>query len=406
MPKRSSKNRLDRWEVALVKAMLASKEYNDQDILAYFTRPTRSINHARISEIRNETKHKATKAASEAELKRYLADWPLIDPKTGLHLFADELLLKAREAMLLAVQSYNNPRAYFKSEVFIVIAIIAWTYLLHFFFKSKNIDYRYYREIAAKKELVKTKYSAEKYWDLAQCLLHADCPLQEGTKRNLNFLIEIRHEIEHQMTRRLDQTISAKLQACCLNFNRELKTIFGDQYGLEGELSFALQFSSIGTEQRNQLLQEIDLPQHIIAMQTAFEDQLTDEQMKDPSYSYRVAYIQRSVNSKGKADEVIEFVTAESDEGKEVNRVLLKETEKKKFKPSDIVALMRDEGYPRFRLHDHTQLWKSLNAMGQENGFGVWLRPKDWWWYETWLGRVRAHCQEHEERYGPQKEIA
>lgn len=402
MAKANSKNRLDRWEVTLVKAMLAGKKYNDQDILAYFTRPTRSINHARIAEIRNEKKHKAVKPASEAELTQFLKNWPLIDPNTGLHLFGDELLIKAREAMLLAVQSYNNPRTYFKSEVFIVVSMIAWTYLLHSYFKSKGIDYRYYKEAAGKSELVRTKFSAEKYWDLTHCLAQGECPLQEGTKRNLEFLIEIRHEIEHQMTRRLDQTISAKLQACCLNFNREIKALFGDRYGLEDELSFALQFSSMASEQRNQLLQEIDLPAHIVAMQTSFEEALTDEQIKDPSYSYRVAFVQRSVNSKGKADEVIEFVKADSAEGQEINRVLLKETEKKKFKPIDIIRLMQQEGYVRFRQHDHTQLWKGLNAMQPLSGFGVWLRPKDWWWYENWIERVRAHCEEHKERYSGQ----
>ena len=54
-------NKLDRWEIALVKAMVADGRWpNDQDILAYFTRPTRSINHRAIAEIRNNTKHTPT----------------------------------------------------------------------------------------------------------------------------------------------------------------------------------------------------------------------------------------------------------------------------------------------------------------------------------------------------------
>ena len=52
MAKRPRKNRLERWEVAMVKAMLATRGHNDQDILAYFTRPNRSINHRVIAEIR------------------------------------------------------------------------------------------------------------------------------------------------------------------------------------------------------------------------------------------------------------------------------------------------------------------------------------------------------------------
>jgi Domain of unknown function (DUF3644) len=61
----------------------------------------------------------------------------------GLHLSGDELLVKAREAMLQAVQGFNNPRAYFKSEVFIVTAVIAWTYLMHAHFKRLGVDFRY-----------------------------------------------------------------------------------------------------------------------------------------------------------------------------------------------------------------------------------------------------------------------
>lgn len=45
MATRRRGNNLERWEIGLVKAMLARGGYNDQDILAYFTRPARSINH-------------------------------------------------------------------------------------------------------------------------------------------------------------------------------------------------------------------------------------------------------------------------------------------------------------------------------------------------------------------------
>jgi hypothetical protein len=35
MPERKHGHRLERWEISLVKAMLATKNYNDQDVLAY-----------------------------------------------------------------------------------------------------------------------------------------------------------------------------------------------------------------------------------------------------------------------------------------------------------------------------------------------------------------------------------
>lgn len=40
-----------------------------------------------------------------------------------------DLIQKAREAMLAAVQLYNNPLVSFKTESFIALSQIAWIYL-------------------------------------------------------------------------------------------------------------------------------------------------------------------------------------------------------------------------------------------------------------------------------------
>jgi Domain of unknown function (DUF3644) len=58
---------------------------------------------------------------------------------------ATELVKKAREAMLTSVQVFNNPQIEFKSELFIVTNIIAWTYLLHAHYRKKKIEYRSHR---------------------------------------------------------------------------------------------------------------------------------------------------------------------------------------------------------------------------------------------------------------------
>ena len=401
MVRRNPKNRLERWEVALVKAMLVKGTFgNDQDILAYFTRPTRSINHARIAEIRTEAKHARVKPATDEELQRFLQDWPQIDPTTGLHLLSDELLIKAREAMLVAVQSYNNPKTHFRSEVFIVTAIIAWTYLLHAFFKREKIDYRYTRKKSdGTVEVQKTPQGADKYWELGYCLKHAKSPLEDGTKRNLKFLIEIRDEIEHRMTTRIDETLSAKLQACCLNFNRVLKAEFGAQYGLDGELSFALQFAAIDFEQRKALLPGADLPPTIEAVRAHYEDALTDAEYNDPHYAYRVLFVPKVVNKKGQADAVMEFVKVGSEEADAINKAYIKEVEKEKFKPRQVVKIIKDAGFPKFSMQHHTQLWQEKNAKDPAKGYGVKLSDGQWYWYERWVEEVRSHCDENRDKY-------
>lgn len=398
-PKRNPANKLERWEIALIKRMIASTCLNDQDILAYFTRPTRSINHARIAEIRGQTKHKGVAAASQADLDAFLAAWPQIDPTTGLHLRGDELLVKAREAMLHAVQGFNNPRAHFKSETFIVVAVIAFTYLLHWHYRRNGVDIRYKRTVDGVETVLKTRHGAEKHWELEACLDHSDCPLDAPTVVNLRFLIAIRHEIEHQLTSRIDDAISAKLQACCLNFNRAIKDIAGAQHGLDRDLGLALQFSGIMRDQRDILLSETDMPAHIQAAHTTFEDELTDEMITDPRYSYRVAYIEQAVNSRGKADQVVEFLRPGTEKGDHV-RLALKEVEKPKLKPGQIVDLMKAEGFPRFNTYHHAKLWKDADAKAPGKGFGTTLADGAWYWYPSWVDQVRAHVQANRGLYG------
>lgn len=318
--------------------------------------------------------------------------WPDIDPQTGLHVLGDELLLKAREAMLLAVQSYNNPRTYFRSEVFIVIAVIAWTYLLHAYFKSMNVDYRHLKTQDGRKVYEKTKHDAFRYWELERCIQHPGCPLDKATKTNLLFLIEIRHEIEHRMTHRVDDALSAKLQACCLNFNRVVSELFGEHLGLHKDLSVALQFVSLSLDQQKSMLQADMLPPNVLTAQQTFEDRLSDEEFNDPRYAFRVAFVQKAVSNRGTADQVVEFVKPGSQEEKEIHRVLLKEVEKAKLKPSQIVTMMKKEGFGKFTMEEHTKLWKAHNARDPAKGYGVKLSDGQWYWYETWVKKAREHC--------------
>jgi hypothetical protein len=101
------------------------------------------VNHRAISEIRSGLKHSSTKAASSEELDVFLAAWPEVDPETGLTLRGDELLIKAREAMIAAVHCFNSAGLTFRAKLFVVAAIIGWTYLFHAWFKREGIDYRY-----------------------------------------------------------------------------------------------------------------------------------------------------------------------------------------------------------------------------------------------------------------------
>lgn len=396
MARRTRGNRLERWEIAIVKAMLARGGYNDQDILSYFTRPTRTINHARIQEIRTEYRHRSVSRASDDELDEFLTSWPILDPETGLNAAGDELLIKAREAMIAAVHTFNGAGLTFRAELFIVTAIIAWTYLLHAWFKSQGIDYRH----KVRGRVQKTREGAEKYLELSACLKHARSPVEAGVARNLNFLLKLRHEIEHRSTSRLDETVSAKLQACCINFNQAIKSWFGSQFGLERRLPIALQFVTFDADQRSILKKASNLPGHIETAIDHFEELLSDEEYQDPAYRFRVAFVPISKQRASASDLAIEFVRSGSEEADEINRILVKEVERNRFTASQVIRLMNENGFPNFGQYAHTQLWRELDGKNPGHGYG---RPGDypgtWVWYDRWVERVRAHCEEQGDRY-------
>tara|TARA_R110002096_G_scaffold432240_1_gene648767 strand:+ start:197572 stop:199119 length:1548 start_codon:yes stop_codon:yes gene_type:complete len=70
------KKQLEDWEVAIIRAMIADGDYTKQQIVAFFSRPERSINQARISEIEaNNERYDGIKAASAVEMNKFIADW-------------------------------------------------------------------------------------------------------------------------------------------------------------------------------------------------------------------------------------------------------------------------------------------------------------------------------------------
>jgi len=314
----------------------------------------------------------------------------------------NELVMKSREAALASVQYFNNPLVVFKSELFIVTICIAWTYLLHAHYRKTGIEYRYFRLTASgRRRFDRTKHGAYKHWELERCLNEKKCPLDQDTRNNLRFLIGLRNEIEHQMTTKIDNNLSAKYQACVLNYNHYIKKLFGNQLGINKYLAFSLQFSSISKEQMASLPSPDLMPSHIEGFISNFENDLTEEEYRSPKFAYRVLFVEKTANRKGQADQVIEFIKADSELGEDMNKTyktLIKETEKPKYLPGQIAILMQKEGYSQFKIHNHTDLWKGHDAKAKGKNYGVPI-GKTWYWYEKWVDVVRKHCKENESLY-------
>lgn len=311
-----------------------------------------------------------------------------------VHSVSDELIHKSREAALAAVQIFNNPQITFKSEMFIVLMNIAWTYMLHAHFRKLGTEYRYFDQKGKTRRFHRTAKGAYKYWELERCLNEKPSPVDRDAANNLRFLIGIRHEIEHQMTTKIDASFSAKFQACCLNYNDHIKSFFGNEHAIDKHLAFSLQFSSITKEHTEQLQAQPTLPVHIKSFVEGFEGGLTEGEFNSPKFAYRVLFVAKTANRKGQADQVIEFVKADSELAKKVNEkyAVIKEIERPKLRPKTIVDTMKKEGFPKFSMHHHTVLWQEADAKNPVKGLGTSVEGS-WFWYQTWLEQVREHCK-------------
>lgn len=305
-----------------------------------------------------------------------------------------ELVSKSREAALEAIRIYNDPQTCFKSESFIVLMMIAWTYLLHAYYRSKDVDYRYYTQGPVRKRYIRTKHGAYRHWELERCLSDSTCPIDRGTVNNLRFLIGLRNEIEHQMTNSLDAWLSGRYQACAMNYNAYLKKLFGQRQGLDDLLTFSIQFVALTEEQVSGPKPEATVPEGIRAYVAEFDEDLSVDEYNDERFSYRMIFTRKLVNRPGHADKVVEFVDPSSALGIELEKqyVVQREVERRKYRAHDVVKAVHEAGFEKFSLHgDHTRTWQSEDARNPAKGFGVWVQGT-WYWYQPWVDRVVQIC--------------
>jgi hypothetical protein len=256
-------------EKRVVKALLINGMRN-QDIHALINyERSATINFGRIAGVR---KSESIAPASPEEVAFFRRKKHSFDPVTGLNLYGDERLIRAREAMILAVTIFNSGSLRFKTEVFAVLANIAWTYLLHEHYERQGIPPR---------NVDGTTFA------LSFMLSRQDCPLSKGIRNNLLAMKSIRDDVEHKMLGRSDVKWLPLFQACCLNFDKTLVTWFGQRATLQSDLAAALHFAKLDLEQAAQV-SAYDIPPNITALDALLKKDMKDEDIDDLEYQFRV----------------------------------------------------------------------------------------------------------------------
>jgi hypothetical protein len=326
-------------EKRIVKGLLALN-WRNQDIQAAVNNGRNgTVNGARITGVKQDVNQEA---ATQEEVDYWLKWKQATDPQTGLNRYDDERLIRAREAMILAVQIFNSASLKFKTEVFCMLANVAWTYLMHEHFTRKGVN---------------TTKPDGKTIALSELCERGDFPASHGVKQNLRALKILRDEVEHRILGKADVKWLGIFQACCLNFNKVMCELFGERLTLSADLSFALQFSKMNLEQAATLNQH-ELPGYINAIDANVTEGMTQEQINNLEFQFRVIY---TFDSASKSQAHFQFVSPESPEGKEIHNVLAKKVaadELYPHKPLAVVSAVAAQAGVPFTSNDHIKSWK------------------------------------------------
>ncbi|MFJ7352919.1 DUF3644 domain-containing protein [Phyllobacterium sp. NPDC097923] len=343
MVQKKKEGALTTAEKRIVKGLLA-QNWRNQDIQALVNGGRNgTINGARISAVKKDA---SQEAATTEEVEFWLIWKKATDPQTGLNRYDHERLIRAREAMVLAVQVFNSAGLRFKTEVFTMLANVAWTYLMHEFYTRKKIS------------IVKDD---GKTMALSELWGRQDFPLNEGMKQNLMALKTLRDDVEHKLLGKADLKWLGIFQACCLNFEKALCDLFGKDLTLSNDLAFALQFARMNIEQVT-TINKYELPQHIDAIDARLTDGMSDEQKNNIEFQFRVIY---TLDSASKTHSHFQFVKPDSSEGKKIHNVLAQKVaadELYPLKPQNVVKLVVEKSGVLFTSNDHTKAWRLFKA--------------------------------------------
>ena len=338
MVKRKKEGRLTYEEERIVKALLNRGERN-QDIQALLNAGRKAtINGARISGVKEDD---GIEEASPDEVDAFMMRKEAYDWQTGLNLYDDERLIRAREAMILAVHVFNNPSCRFKTEIFAVLANIAWTYFFHEFYVREGV------EIIGKDG---RSLLLSQMWD------RPDCPLSQGMKNNLKAIKTIRDEVEHLLLRRSDLKWISLFQACCLNFDLMMVALFGPKVSLRKELAFALQFAKLDMDQIV-AFQQHEVPAQIEALDARLCKDLSEGDLADLEYQFRVIY---TLDNASKSQAAFQFIAPGTPVGGEIKNVLIKHKladDEYPYKPTTVAKLVSERCKSKFSTSHHAQAW-------------------------------------------------
>jgi Protein of unknown function (DUF3644) len=373
-------------EIGLIKGLIQHRAMNDQQVLAIFSFLARNFNHREIGAIRKGSKPRyvgiaaATVAEVDALLYQY-SKLAALAEQLGFYAttHSEAQVRKAVEIFKTAVLVYNNNMLLSRSETFIVLSIIAWTYLLHARMIGEGIT-PVYKNVDGTPVLVDGQ---EKLWELSYCIERPEASLSAGEKANLKYLIAIRNAIEHRSSEDVNDALQAKIQANALNFLKYAKEKFGTKYDFSHDLAFAIQLQALTLQSPNALKGGAPVAKAVAAVNALLEGPMTQAEFNDPAYSFRVYVVPKVTNNAKKADQAVIYSPIGSDV-----EVAIKLVERPKFRMKEAIKKLLDDYGIVVSSHQFQQAWKLNDLKNPAKGYAVQLGGQ-WFWYQEGIEKVK-----------------
>lgn len=256
---------------------------------------------------------------------------------------AKYLLQNSIESVLTAVEIYNKPKTQFKVQSFITLMIIGWTKALHSYFHSEGIKF-FYKNKSGNYQKIDGEYRS---WDLSECIKQYN-KFDEAVKANLKFFIGLRNKVEHSdlTDTDIEKILFGECQSLLYNYETFLIEEFGEEYSVNENLAFALQFSTYSViqqkkAQKRQLSKELlDIKHFIDKYRTSLSNEIYDS-MK---YSLKFLIVPK-ISNNDRGDLSIDFVREDALTAADYNKItaVIKDKIKKtevsnlgKHKPSKV----------------------------------------------------------------------
>ncbi|ORU94945.1 MAG: hypothetical protein A6F71_10050 [Cycloclasticus sp. symbiont of Poecilosclerida sp. M] len=278
-------------------------------------------------------------------------------------------LVKCQTCAVYAVGAYNHPGSQFRTALYVILIVMAWTALFHALFFQEN--QKPWRRKKGTKAIRYEKIDGEpKYWGLAECLeqYYKNQKDKNPAERvNLKFLIGLRNIIEHRHLPTLDPSVFGECQAALHNLEAMLDSNFGGRYSLANQLEFSLQFSKItpAEKQKAQRALATRMGKEVKEYVEKFRDGLTSTILYSKRYAIQVYLTSKAVNRESLADFSAKLIHADEPSPEELDKMSAIIREKKvhdpnlySYLPGQVVNKLRKASPFQVTMRDHTAAWQ------------------------------------------------